>query len=77
MDYAESLAMISMLILIPVIIFAIAIVIVEIIGRWKLFKKAGRNGWESIVPFYSNWVYVEIAGLNWWYFLLVSANALT
>jgi len=22
-------------------------------GLWQLFVKAGRNGWEAIVPFYS------------------------
>ena len=38
---------------------------------WKLFQKAGRNGWEAIIPFYNSWVLVEIAGLNWWYALII------
>lgn len=42
-----------------------------IVGLWKLFKKAGKAGWESIVPFYNNWVMVEIVGLQWWWFLIV------
>ena len=40
---------------------------------WKVYKKAGKGGWESIIPFYNTWVLVEIAGLNWWWFLLFFA----
>lgn len=57
-----------------VIIFAVLIVLViiipAIIAEWKLFKKAGKNGWEALIPFYSTFVTIEIAGLNWWYFLI-------
>lgn len=77
MDYLDGITLGLLLIFIPIIILAIVISVVEIIGRWKLFKKAGKNGWEAIIPFYSDWVYVEIAGLNWWYFLIVCANSLT
>ena len=64
-----------------VIILIVALCIPVIIANWKLYKKAGKPGWASIVPFYSTWVLIEIAGLNWWYFLIsilgsieVSAN---
>lgn len=59
------------------IVFAIiilAILIVGIIANWKLYKKAGKGGWECIIPFYSYWVLIEIAGLNWWWFLLIIAT---
>lgn len=59
------------------IIFFILIllfIIVEIVALWKMFKKAGKNGWESIVPFYSSFVLTEIAGLNWWWFLFLIIN---
>lgn len=52
------------------ILLIIALAVVYIVATWKMFKKAGKGGWESIVPFYSSWVLVEIAGLNWWWFLL-------
>lgn len=48
----------------------LAISIPVIIAQWKFFKKAGKNGWEAIVPFYNTWVLIEISGLNWWYFLI-------
>lgn len=51
-------------------ILVIAYLIFYLVCLWKLFKKAGKNGWEAIIPFYSTYVLVEIAGLNWWYFLI-------
>ena len=30
--------------------------IVEIIGNWKIFTKAGIAGWKSIIPIYSDYV---------------------
>ncbi len=56
------------------LVIVIAFVVLIVSGKLALFKKAGKNGWEAIIPFYSDWVYVEIAGLNWWWFLLVSAS---
>ena len=53
------------------IIILIAILLLYTIGLWKVFQKAGRNGWEAIVPFYNTWVLVEISGLAWWYALII------
>lgn len=53
------------------------LLVLYIVGRWKFYEKTGREGWKSIIPFYNDWVYVEIAGLNSWYFLLLIANAIS
>lgn len=54
------------------VLMIIGIIVVSIVAKWRLFKKAGKNGWEAIVPFYSDYVLVQIAGLNWWwYFFLI------
>ncbi len=58
------------------IFFGVALIVVSIVANWTLFKKAGKEGWEAIVPFYNNWVLVEIAGLNWWWFLLILAPSI-
>lgn len=50
------------------VIFLIAFTI-QIIGQWKIYKKAGKCGWGVLIPFYTNWVLVEIAGLKWYWFL--------
>lgn len=61
--------------LIIFVVLIIALAVVSIIANWKMFKKAGKKGWECIVPFYSYWVLIEIAGLNWWWFLLIIADS--
>lgn len=48
----------------------LAFLIIYLVSLCQLFKKAGKKGWEAIVPFYNTYVLVEIAGLNWWYFLI-------
>lgn len=50
--------------------------IIYYIGLWKVFQKAGKNGWEAIVPFYSSWILVEISGLAWWYAVIIIASSL-
>ena len=34
--------------------------IVEIIGNWKIFTKAGIAGWKSIIPIYSDYVEYDL-----------------
>ncbi len=46
------------------------IAIFMIVCHWKIFKKAGRQGWEAVIPIYSTWVLFEIVGLKGWYVLL-------
>ena len=55
---------------IVILLIALTVLVFSIIAQWKLFKKAGKQGWEAIVPFYNNWVLIEISGLHWWYFLI-------
>ena len=53
------------------IIFMLAIAVVAIIAMWKLFTKAGKPGWHSIIPFLNYYYMFEIAGMNGWMFLLL------
>jgi len=41
-----------------------------LISMWKIFKKAGKPGWASIVPIYNIIVLLEITGLPLWYIVL-------
>jgi len=41
------------------------------IGLWLLFVKAGRQGWESLVPFYREYVITQLTGRPWWWVLLL------
>lgn len=57
-------------------LLVIAYLVFYIICLWKLFKKAGKNGWEALIPFYNTYVLVEISGLNWWYFLIAISGTI-
>jgi hypothetical protein len=39
-------------------------------GMWKIFEKAGRQGWEAIVPIYNIYVLTIIVGQPWWLLIL-------
>lgn len=51
----------------------IAFYVLYVVSLWKLFKKAGKNGWEALIPFYNTFVLIQISELNWWYFLIILA----
>ncbi len=51
-------------------LISLAIMIVVIIGQWKVYEKAGEPGWAAIVPFYSQYVLFKITFGNGWMFLL-------
>ena len=36
-----------------VALISLAIAVVSIIGMWKMFTKAGEEGWKSIIPVYN------------------------
>ncbi len=52
------------------LVFGIAILVLSIAVQWRIFEKAGKAGWISIVPFYNLWVLAEISGLSGWIGLL-------
>lgn len=52
-------------------IFLLAIVIFMIVVKWKMYEKAGKPGWASIVPVYSTIVLFDIIGYKWYYIFLL------
>ncbi|MEJ5055213.1 signal peptidase I [Sphingobacterium sp. MYb382] len=52
------------------IIFAL-FTIFFIYGLWLLFKKAGKQGWEAIIPFYREYVMTQLTGRPAWWVLLL------
>ena len=50
-------------------IVAIVMWVLLIIAEWKIFTKAGKPGWHSIIPFLNLYDIFEIAGYNGWMFL--------
>ena len=55
-----------------IIIIAIAslIVLFELICLWKIYKKLGLPGWNSIIPIYNVYVLFKLANMPMWMFVL-------
>lgn len=51
------------------VIFLI-IFLLMIASLWTIFTKAGRPGWEAIIPFYNIYVLTVIARIPWWWFVI-------
>ena len=51
-------------------LIVVAIAVISIIAMWKIFEKAGHEGWKAIIPFYNMYILTEISGLNGWLFLI-------
>jgi len=60
---AGSIGAVGMVIYLALIVFMIA-------TMWKIFTKAGKPGWASLIPFYNIFVMIDIAGKPAWYFIL-------
>ena len=53
------------------LIFFLAVQVIHALGTWKLYVKAGRKAWESIVPVYNAVVLMKIINRpKWWVILL-------
>ena len=52
------------------LIIGLVLSIVTIIGEWKVFQKANKPGWASLVPIYNTVVLLDIVGRPTWWILL-------
>ncbi len=57
--------------IIPILIFAITTAMIELVGAWLMFEKAGEPGWAVLIPIYNLLIAIKIAGKPWWYILLL------
>lgn len=56
--------------IIAYVVFMFAFMILSIVIMWKLYYKAGYDGWKCLIPFYNTYIMVKIAGFSGWLFLL-------
>lgn len=55
-----------------ILVVELALLILIIVGFWKVFEKAGHPGWAAIVPIYNMYILCKIAGRPaWWVILLL------
>lgn len=64
----ENAAMVGLgIFMVVLLLVGLAASVVMIIAQWKVFEKAGRPGWASLIPFYNLWILAEMAGKpGWW-----------
>jgi signal peptidase I len=54
-----------------IIIGVLLLVILPFVGLYKLFEKAGRPGWEGVIPLYNIYIMIKLSGRPLWWLLLL------
>lgn len=53
-------------------ILTLLFVVLSFIGLYLIFQKAGRKGWEALVPFYNFYIWLKIIKKPlWWYIFII------
>ena len=72
---AEAVIVIVSAVLGALAMFIILNYIFEVVACWRIFEKAGKSGWKSLIPVYNNYVRYQIAWRPLWFW--ISALLLT
>lgn len=43
--------------------------IIYVVALWKIFVKAGQEGWKSLIPIYNLYLLLKIVGMSPWWLL--------
>ena len=54
----------------------VAFYVLIIVAQWKIFVKAGQEGWKALIPIYNVVVLYKIIGLSPWLLLLYLLSAI-
>ena len=54
-----------------ILLLYVAMILVMFAGLWKIFEKANKPGWASLIPFYNMVIWFEIIGKPLWQIILV------
>ena len=46
------------------ILCAIACYVLVVIAEWKIFKKAGKDGWKALIPIYNTYTLLQILNME-------------
>jgi hypothetical protein len=64
--------LLASLTIVPIILI-IAVGIFTIVVKWMVFQKAGKGGWEALIPIYNIWIQIQISGIVWWFIFIYVA----
>ena len=48
----------------------LAVSILQIVAKWRIFSKAGEHGWAALIPFYNTYVLYKITWESGLFFIL-------
>lgn len=57
-------------------IIGLIYVVLEIVANWKIFTKAGEEGWKAIIPYYNSFVTFKIGGNTMYFWIWLAATVL-
>ena len=54
------------------IIFFVALIpiVIQLIGKWRTFTKAGQSGWKVLIPYYDTYTEFKFSGVSPWFLLV-------
>lgn len=55
-------------------VIALALMVLRIIARWRIFEKAGEKGWKAIIPFYSDYIFYKIIDMVPFFWALLAGG---
>lgn len=73
---AGGINAVGTMLLIFMFVICLALCIFSIIVTWKMFEKAGEEGWKSIIPIYSTIILFKIIGYKWYYIFFFALGAI-
>ncbi len=47
------------------------IIVATIAGLWKIFEKAGEQGWKALIPVYNYYIWLKILKKPWWWIIIL------
>ncbi|MDR9448814.1 MAG: signal peptidase I [Psychroflexus sp.] len=53
------------------LLFFLIIQVIHFAGTWKLYQKAGRQGWQAAIPVYNAFILMRIINRPWWWTILL------
>ena len=62
--FITSIISLALIIMIPILLIGLTCTVIIICSLWKIFKKAGKQGWEAIIPGYNIAILCEITGFT-------------
>lgn len=74
-ELASALAVLGGFIVVVAII-ALVFLVLEIVANWKIFIKAGEDGWKAIIPYYNSFITFKIGGNTMYFWIWLAASVL-